>query len=198
MVVGVDVPTEQRPYHHGDLRRALIAAAVDTIAREGIPAVSLRALARGVGVSHAAPAHHFGDKAGLLTAVAVEGFELLAAALQSAWEETGSFLEIGVAYVRFATTHVGHFDVMFRPKSYISDDPAVVEARRRAASMLYGKVPEASGPGQDAGDALMAGIAAWALVHGVATLWVNGALPADAAGDPAEVARTTASFLFRR
>src|SRR6266496_4233805 len=88
------VPTAARPYHHGDLPRALAEA--------GPAAVSLRDLARRAGVSHAAPAHHFGDKAGLLTAVAADGFERLAAALQAADAETGRFIDIGAAYVRFA------------------------------------------------------------------------------------------------
>ena len=81
-----------RPYHHGDLRRALIDAAVGVIEHEGLAALSLRDLARRVGVSHAAPVHHFGDKAGLLTAVAAEGFSKLADALQRSYAETSSFL----------------------------------------------------------------------------------------------------------
>ena len=88
-------------YHHGDLRRALMAAAIEAIGEHGPAAVSLRDLARRADVSHAAPAHHFGDKAGLLTAVAVEGFTLLARTLRETGERTASFLEIGVAYVGF-------------------------------------------------------------------------------------------------
>ena len=71
----------ERPYHHGDLRRALLAAALDVIATDGPAALSLRDLARRAGVSHAAPAHHFRDRTGLLTAVAVEGYGMLADAL---------------------------------------------------------------------------------------------------------------------
>ncbi len=70
--------TDTRAYHHGDLRRALLAAALEAIEESGPAALSLRDLARRAGVSHAAPAHHFGDKAGLLTALAAEGFDLLA------------------------------------------------------------------------------------------------------------------------
>src|SRR5918994_1639788 len=81
-----------RPYHHGDLRRTLLAAAVDAIAESGPTALSLRDLARRAGVSHAAPAHHFGDKAGLLTALAAEGYELLGEALETA-VRTGDFAE---------------------------------------------------------------------------------------------------------
>ena len=74
-------PKDVRPYHHGDLPRALLEAALQAIVEVGPAAVSLRDLARRTGVSHAAPAHHFGDKAGLLTAVATDGFRRLAATL---------------------------------------------------------------------------------------------------------------------
>ena len=80
-------------YHHGDLRRTLLVAAAAAIDESGPAALSLRDLARRAGVSHAAPAHHFTDKAGLLTALAAEGFDLLAAALNATRAETGSFLE---------------------------------------------------------------------------------------------------------
>src|SRR5215213_2255929 len=112
---------DARPYHHGDLPRALLEAAVEAIAEVGPAAVSLRDLARRTGVSHAAPAHHFGDKAGLLTAVATDGFERLAATLGQAYQATGSFLEVGVAYVRFAISHQAQFEVMFRPELYHPD-----------------------------------------------------------------------------
>src|SRR5215210_1552970 len=100
--------SQPRPYHHGDLRRALLDAAVEAIAADGPAAVSLRDLARRAGVSHAAPAHHFGDKAGLLTAVAAQGYQLLADTLTAARQRSGDFLEVGVAYVRFAVDHRAH------------------------------------------------------------------------------------------
>src|SRR5918994_6522359 len=111
------------PYHHGSLRRALLDAALETIAGDGVAALSLRALARRVGVSHAAPAHHFGDRTGLLTAIATEGYDGLAAATAATWAETASFLEVGVAYVRFAVSQPGHFAVMFRPDLVDPMDP---------------------------------------------------------------------------
>src|SRR5205814_1229159 len=83
-----------------------------------------------------APAHHFGDKAGLLTALAVEGFTKLAAELRAAGERTGSFLEVGVAYVGFAVRHPAHFAVMYRPDLYHAADPAVQAARDTAAAPL--------------------------------------------------------------
>src|SRR5919112_6813183 len=87
-----------RPYHHGNLRRALIDAALTAVAQQGPAALSLRDVARRAGVSHAAPTHHFGNKAGLLTAIAAEGWDLLADALTAVPTATGDFLEVGVAY----------------------------------------------------------------------------------------------------
>ncbi|HEV7962299.1 MAG TPA: helix-turn-helix domain-containing protein, partial [Actinoplanes sp.] len=108
----------KQTYHHGDLRRALLDAAAEVIEEQGPAALSLRDLARRAGVSHAAPTHHFGDKAGLLTALATEGYGLLVAELAEEWAATHSFLEQGVAYVRFAIRHRAHFEVMFRPDLY--------------------------------------------------------------------------------
>src|SRR5215213_6595995 len=152
-----------RPYHHGDLRRALLEAAVEAIAEVGPAAISLRDLARRAGVSHAAPAHHFGDKAGLLTAVAADGFRRLAATLGEAYEATGSFLEVGVAYVRFAVTHRAHFEVMFRPELYHTDDPELVRARDAARALLYPPAAEAANEG--GADDVRAAVAAWSLVQ---------------------------------
>ena len=177
--------SRDRPYHHGDLRRALLAAAVEVLGERGPAELSLRDLARRAGVSHAAPAHHFGDRTGLLTAVAVEGYGLLADELGAAGD--GGFLEIGVAYVRFAVAHRAHFSVMFRPELLRTDDPALVEARAATAALLYG-----------AGDdrrSVEAGVAAWAIVHGFATLWLDGALPGELGLDPEAAARAVARHL---
>ncbi|MDF3051104.1 MAG: TetR family transcriptional regulator [Pseudonocardia sp.] len=186
---------ETRPYHHGDLRQTLLAAAVDAIAESGPARLSLRELARRAGVSHAAPAHHFGDKAGLLTAVAAEGYHLLADALTAA-QQAGDFLDTGVAYVRFAVDHRAHFEVMYRPDLYHPDDQAVAAARQRAADALYGGVGTVTDTRTDSGIAL-AGAAAWCLVHGFATLWLNHALPAGLGTDPEAAARAVAAVLFQ-
>jgi AcrR family transcriptional regulator len=183
-----------RPYHHGDLRRALLEAAVEAIAEVGPAAVSLRDLARRAGVSHAAPAHHFGDKAGLLTAVATDGFRRLAATLGEAYEATGSFLEVGVAYVRFAVTHRAHFEVMFRPELYRPDDPELVQAREQARALLY--PPAAEAANNPDGDDVRAGVAAWSLVHGLASLWLNHNLPPQLGDDPEQITREVAHYLF--
>jgi AcrR family transcriptional regulator len=189
-------PTKDaRPYHHGDLPRALLEAAVQAILEVGPAAVSLRDLARRARVSHAAPAHHFGDKAGLLTAVAADGFRRLAATLRETYEATGSFLELGVAYVRFAVTHRAHFEVMFRPELYHTDDPELIQAREQARSLLYPPAAEAA-TSPNGADAVRAGVAAWSLVHGLATLWLNQNLPPELGEDPEQIAREVAHYLF--
>ena len=184
-----------RRYHHGNVRAEILAAAVDAIATSGVSGVSMRELARRVGVTHGAASHHFGDKTGLLTALAAEGYRLLADALRAAWEERHDFGDVGVAYVRFCTTNPSHFDVMFRADLHRSDDPELLEARMSAGEILYG----AAGDVADAagGDAKRAGVAAWAYVHGIATLWRDGNLPADVASDPVQLTREIGPFLFQ-
>jgi AcrR family transcriptional regulator len=174
-------------YHHGDLRGALLAAAVETIDDVGPTAMSLREVARRAGVTHPAATYHFGDKAGLLTAVATEGYTLLGQALDEA-RRTGTFLDVGVAYVRFAVSHRSHFDVMYRPELYKSDDEDLRRAKAATARILYGvKRPDRT--------RLAAGVAAWAIVHGIATLWLNGNLPEQLGDDPVRITRLVASYL---
>jgi AcrR family transcriptional regulator len=162
-----------KAYHHGDLRRALLVEAAAAIEEHGVAKLSLRDLARRAGVSHAAPAHHFGDKAGLLTALAIEGHERLAAALASA----SSFLEGGVAYVLFAVRNRAHFQVMFRPELFHADDPALIEARNRAGAALYAGAEQMPDAAADPGLIRETGLAGWSMAHGFATLWLSGALP---------------------
>ena len=181
-------PQSARPYHHGDLRPALLRAAVEAIGQAGPAAMSLRDVARRAGVSHAAAAYHFGDKAGLLTAVAAQGYRMLTQELQNARDSGRGFLEVGVAYVRFAVSHRAHFEVMYRPELYRPDDAEVREARAGAAVLLYGTASP------DAGQ-LAAGAAAWSLVHGLATLWLNGNLPPQLGTDPEEITRRVAPYL---
>jgi len=186
------------PYHHGNLRRALLDAALNTIATDGVAALNLRALARRCGVSHAAPAHHFGDRTGLLTAIATEGYDGLAAATAATWAETSSFLEVGVAYVRYAVAHPGHFAVMFRPDLVDPDDPELARARSASAAMLYGPVGSVATVEGDEGARRIAGTAAWALVHGLATLWLQGGLRGGPIDDPEALTRAAARHLFER
>jgi AcrR family transcriptional regulator len=184
------------PYHHGNLRRALLDAALDTIATDGVAALNLRDLARRCGVSHAAPAHHFGDRKGLLTAIATEGYDGLAAATSATWAETSSFLEVGVAYVRYAVTHPGHFAVMFRPDLVDPEDPELVRASSASAGMLYGPVGSVADVGGDEDARRVAGTAAWGLVHGIATLWLQGSLRGGPIDDPEALTRAAARHLF--
>lgn len=184
------------PYHHGNLRRALLDAALDTISTDGVAALNLRDLARRCGVSHAAPTHHFGDRRGLLTAIATEGYDGLAAATAATWDETGSFLEVGVAYVRYAVGHPGHFRVMFRPDLVDPVDPELARASSASAAMLYGPVGSVAAVEGDDAARRVAGIAAWALVHGIATLWLQGSLRGGPVDDPEALTRAAAAHLF--
>ncbi|HEY9372254.1 TetR/AcrR family transcriptional regulator [Streptomyces sp.] len=183
---------QQRSYHHGDLRQAVLTAALDVIAAEGPSALSLRDLARRAGVSHAAPAHHFKDRAGLLTAVATEGYELLAGALGEATD----LRDAGVRYVRFATDHPAHFQVMFQPDLYRTDDPELLAARELAGGRLRAGISGLP-TGHGGPDPRLAGVAAWSLAHGFATLLLSHNLAAPLNGrDPEDVFRTLTGLLF--
>jgi len=184
------------PYHHGNLRRAMLDAAVETIARDGVAALNLRDLARRLGVSHAAPTHHFVDRTGLLTAIAIEGYDGLAAATRAAWEETHAYLEVGVAYVRYATANPGHFAVMFRPDLVRGDDPELARASAASAAMLYGPLDDFANVAGDTDQRRIAATAAWGLVHGIATLWLQGSLRDGPLDDPEELTRAAARYLF--
>lgn len=182
----------ERTYHHGDLRRAILSAALDAIAAEGPAALSLRDLARRAGVSHAAPAHHFKDRTGLLTGVAAEGYALFADALAGAPD----LRERGVAYVRFAATHPAHFQVMFQPDLYRADDPDLLSARARATDALRARVADLP-PGGRGEDDRLAGVAAWSLAHGFATLLLSGNLSDVLEGrDPEEAFRSLTGLIF--
>jgi AcrR family transcriptional regulator len=182
----------ERTYHHGDLRRAILSAALDAIAAEGPAALSLRDLARRAGVSHAAPAHHFKDRTGLLTAVAAEGYALFADALAGAPD----LRERGVAYVRFAATHPAHFQVMFQPALYRADDPDLLSAQARATDALRAGVADLP-PGGRGEDDRLAGVAAWSLAHGFATLLLSGNLSDALEGrDPEEAFRSLTGLIF--
>jgi len=180
--------TTERAYHHGDLRRAILTAALDAIAADGPTALSLRDLARRAGVSHAAPAHHFKDRAGLLTAIAAEGHDLLAAALGEADDLRG----LGVQYVRFAAAYPAHFQVMFRPELLRSDDQELVTARERTRNRLHTAV---AGRSDDQAIGVMA---AWSMAHGFATLLLSRNLDGLLDGrDPEEAFLSLTNELFR-
>ena len=189
-------------YHHGDLRRTLLAQTASAIAEDGVARLSMRALAKRAGVSNAAPTYHFGDKAGLLTALATEGFDLLAEAMKADGAEehpvrahlgsatdTGSvdhgLVARGVAYVKFALASPSHFTVMFQPRLLHDDDAELVAARQRARAMFF-----VSAAGTQLDPEADFGVAAWSLVHGYATLVLSGAVEPE---DALRQARTVAA-----
>ena len=151
----------------------MLEAAIAEIEQVGTSELSMREVARRAGVSHAAPAHHFGDKAGIFTAIATRGFLLLA-------EETGSLVAGGLVhaaagYVRFALNHKAHFEVMFRPDLYRADDPELIAARDASFDVLYRAVENGLPPDQ-IGELLPTSVAAWSALHGFATLFLYGNL----------------------
>jgi AcrR family transcriptional regulator len=177
-------------YHHGDLRAVILAQAADLVAERGADGISLRELARAAGVSHAAPAHHFTDRRGLFTALATEGFQLLAAALTEARPQ---FIDAAKAYVRFALDHPGHYEVMFDKSLYDDTDAELVAASSAAGAELNRGVGTLADP-KAAADPSGAALAAWSLVHGFSMLWLNDAI--DTAGDPIAKVESLAAILF--
>lgn len=127
-------------YHHGDLPNALRKAAAEVIAERGVGAFSLREVARRAGVSHTAPAHHFGDVRGLLTALAGEGFDLLADATSAAvaqhTDPAERLVAVGQAYIEVARAHPAHFQVMFRTDIVSPEDTQLAACGLRAYSVL--------------------------------------------------------------
>jgi len=174
---------KERGYHHGALRSALLSAAEALIEERGVDRFSLRETARRAGVSPAAPAHHFGDSRGLLTAIATEGFRELGDALGAAdvgETSRARLLSQGRAYVRFALSRPARFKLMWRKAILDVDDPHYVEAGDRAFRIL-----DRAARGRDAvpagrGDAALApSIACWSMVHGFASLALDGAFGAE-------------------
>jgi AcrR family transcriptional regulator len=181
-----------RPYHHGQLERAAIDGAVAEVETVGVAAVSMRRVARRAGVSHAALAYQFGDKAGIFTAVATEGFRLAAETIGAAATGPHGFMRGGQAYIAFALTHRGHFEVMFRPYLYRNDDPKLALAKTAAFDILYGTArtdltSHRSGPVSDE-DVLGLVIAGWSLSHGFATLALTANLAEQLGTDTAALA----------
>ncbi|PDP89302.1 TetR family transcriptional regulator [Glycomyces fuscus] len=170
-------------YHHGNLRAAVLEKAAEVIAREGPHAFSLRSLALELGVSHTAPRHHFGSREGVLNALAAEGFRELAERLRANRESGGGFLDAGVEYVRFATGHPAHFDVMFTPSLLSRDDDELNAARTAAFDELRAGVESLAEEGREVEDAAATMVAGWSVVHGIATLSLTGNLDSSGFGD---------------
>ena len=171
-------------YYDGDLRRDLLDTALELVAQEGPSAVSLRSLARRLGVSHAAPANHFPDKASLFTAIAIEGFRLLAAAIEDGARRLGPdatagqrFRAAGHAYTSFAIAHPAHFAVMWQRDLLHQDDPELAAAGDTTFELLLEGVRDAQAEGWAAGsEPQTVAYLAWSVVHGLAALWLGGSL----------------------
>jgi AcrR family transcriptional regulator len=175
-------------YHHGDLRRALLQAAVKTLQKRGLAALTLRAVGDELGVSRTALYRHFADKSALLTAVAAEGFRMLRVELLGSWEKAGrgtsGFEAMGAAYVRFALAYPWHYRVMFGSGFELNRaDMELQEEAPAAFQALVGALLELQQQELVRRDApeLQAHFV-WALVHGVALLAIDGSLEARAVG----------------
>jgi AcrR family transcriptional regulator len=191
------------PYHHGDLRRALIEEAVRTIRDDGAPALTLRAVGSRLGVSRTALYRHFADKSALLNAVAEEGFRGLGDALERAWADAGGgmpgFEAMGHAYVRFALDNPSHYRVMFGVwNSREHHDPELRAAGTRAFQLLVDALAalQRDGVARREEPAVAVARYVWAVVHGIAMLGIDGRLP-DGQDGPGGV-RDVTTFAVRR
>ena len=157
-------------YHHGDLRRALLDAAMEMLATHGAEDLGLRELARVVGVSAAAPYRHFDNKTALLEALAVTGFRDFALAVDAAARDvapTDRLDAMGRAYVKFALEHGNLFRLMFSPELKRDARPTL----RMAADAAFASLRIATA---SEGDGRIAALKAWAQVHGLAVLLLDG------------------------
>lgn len=168
------------PYHHGDLRRALLTEASTVLEASGADAISMRDLARRLGVSHAAPGHHFEGRDGLLAALAADGYGMLADALEAAMagpEKTWR-TKTGRAYVRFALANPQRYRLMFTTgiTQGECEERLAHESSRAYRALLesvYGELSDAD-PG---GYRLEASeLFSWSVVHGAVMLWIDGQL----------------------
>ncbi len=182
-------------YHHGDLRRALLEAAELVLAERGVSGFTLRECARRAGVSHAAPAHHFGDARGLLTALAALGFATLTAFMREAREgmedPRDRLRAIARGYVAFARRHPERFRLTFSRSRLDGDDPAYHAAAEEAFDELATAIRLVHGrPDAPLDEALRASLTrAWSVVHGFSHLLLEGHFAHLTGGDEAAVDR---------
>ena len=171
----------RRGYHHGDLREALIEAALDLIAEKGPVGFTVAEAARSAGVSPAAPYRHFRDRDELIADVARRGFELFEVELERAWnsglpDPISAFNRVGKAYLAFARGEPAYYAAMFEAGLPLHAYPDLIKAGerafavlRRAAETLAARLPAAHRP-----PALMVGLHVWSLSHGIASLFARG------------------------
>lgn len=192
-----------KTYHHGDLREALVLAAVGLLEERGLASFTLRECARRAGVSHAAPAHHFATAADLLAEIAARGFERFVTALGQAAEAAGTLPEarlaaMGQAYVAFALANPAVYGLMFRLGAGSLQSSHLKTASIAAWQQLCDGVSAALGPERQ-GEVIAKAAAVWALVHGTATLMLDRKLPPGAGRDmdPAALILPSLSGLLR-
>ena len=186
----------KRRYHHGNLREALLEAAVRLIAEVGPTGFTLRELARRAGVSHNAPYRHFRDKDELLAAVAAQGFRELTQAMLDATESQSTGLDrlkrAGLAYVSFALRRPEHFTVMFdapiAEANYPECAAAAEEAFRTLVSFVEASQRDRQLPHEDT---LPRALAAWSLVHGIAKLAIAQRFPFRSKAEVLKFAEST-------
>ncbi|MBB3039392.1 TetR/AcrR family transcriptional regulator [Hoyosella altamirensis] len=171
-----------RSYHHGDLRGELLTRAEQTLRESGVDGLSLRQLARDIGVSHGAPSRHFRDKQALLDAIALTGFERLGAVFTEAVSE-GSFMQrlesVARAYVRFATENAALLELMFARKHNPAAGTELPAAAERAFSVPVALIADGQGNGEVIdGDPTAIGFASFATIHGMASFVSSGLVPA--------------------
>jgi len=185
------VPKPPGRYHHGDLRRALLDTALRVVEAQGVDALSLRDLARKLGVSHAAPDHHFPDRLSLLVALAIEGFDRLAVAMEAAASAVppgpGRLAAVGEAYLRFALDHPSHTQIMYGREvgGMTVRPPELRVAADRSGRILEEAIEDIAGlprraPGTPRHPFVeLHRLTAWALAHGAARLWIDGPMRAS-------------------
>jgi len=196
---------EQRKdsYHHGDLRAALIAAAEKVLAETGIESFSLRQVAKRVGVSHSAPAHHFGDAQGLLSALAAEGFRRFLAAMQARQaraddDPRSQVVASGLGYLDFAESSPALFRLMFASARTRNDTPDLAAAGAAAFANLVDGIARFRGVSPVEDPAVMLDVAAcWSMVHGYSELVVSGRLKSEQGLPAAEREARLAQILNR-
>ena len=169
----------ERPYHHGNLRSALLAAAERTVRERGVQDLSLRELAREIGVSHGAPRRHFPDRQALLDALAESGFERLGAELRAAADGAGDEFQprleaTAAAYIRFATADPALLDLMFASK-HRATQPTLHDAMERAFSVMMDLILQGQAIGRlQPGDPERIGLVLFSTIQGIAALLTAG------------------------
>jgi AcrR family transcriptional regulator len=170
-----------RGYHHGNLKEALVRAALELIAEKGPAGFTFADAARWAGVSPAAPYRHYRDRDALLADVARRGFEAFADALTRAWDEgrpdvLSAFDRLGRAYLEFAKSEAAYYSAMFEAGVTVDSDPDLRAASERAFAVLRGASEKlvALAPAKERPPALMVALHIWSMTHGIASLFGRG------------------------